>query len=856
MVEHEKPALLIVDDDPMLRRTTVDILKGKGYHVFAVGNGGDALALLKEHEDICAALIDLRLDDISGIDLLREIKSISPDTECIVVTGYASQATAIEAIDLGAFSYVQKPYDLENLLVIIRRAVEKHLAFRALQESEARFRYIFNSVGVSLWEEDYSESVRILNQLRESGVSDLRAYLEQNPDQLHQLVSSVRVVDVNPATLTLFGAKEKSELLQNLDAIIPKEAVDHAIDEFVAIFEGKHHYVGETVNRTLDGREIQVLLNITFPEQGEEFDRVLVSLMDISDRKKMEEDLRRRTTELELLYRAGKELGETLDLEQIFMRLQGILKKAIPCTAIVVSEYNPEQELITCVFATADGQKVDVRDFPPLKLLPEGEGVQSKVIRSGTSLLANDYWREYNSENERYIFDSDGTLIPYQDEPEKDMTRSAIAVPLLEGGKVSGVLQVMSNQPDAYTETDVRFVEALAAQLSNALNNARLYQMAQEEIERRRRVEANLARQMERLSALHSIDMTITASMDIGLTFNIVLDNAISHLGVDAGAVLLRQEGSLTLRYTTTRGFMVPFPREILLRFGEGLAGLAALEQRFVSHEDLPKEEENNRIMRFYRSQGYQGCYAIPLMSKGEVRGVMELVARKPVTTDLDWRDFFETLAGQAAIALDNATLFDTVQRTNLELMLAYDTTLEGWAKALELRDQETEGHAQRVSNMTVELARLMGVGDTDIVHIRRGALLHDIGKMGIPDRILLKPEKLTPEEMEIIKQHPVYAYEMLSPIQFLRPALDIPYCHHERWDGNGYPRGLKAHQIPLAAQIFAVVDVYDAMTSDRPYRKALSEKEALEYIRSQAGSHFDPQVVDAFFNLLERNKR
>jgi putative nucleotidyltransferase with HDIG domain len=190
---------------------------------------------------------------------------------------------------------------------------------------------------------------------------------------------------------------------------------------------------------------------------------------------------------------------------------------------------------------------------------------------------------------------------------------------------------------------------------------------------------------------------------------------------------------------------------------------------------------------------------------------------------------------------------------SKMDLLKAYDSTLVGWSNALELRDQETEGHTQRVTALTIDLARWMGVPDIDLDNIRRGALLHDIGKMGIPDMILLKPGKLTPAEWVIMRKHPQYAYEMIYPIEYLRPALDIPYCHHERWDGAGYPRGLKGEDIPMAARIFAVIDVWDAMRSHRPYRQALPVDEVCEYINSASGAHFDPAVVDAFFELLGR---
>ncbi|MFZ5881667.1 MAG: histidine kinase N-terminal 7TM domain-containing protein [Chloroflexota bacterium] len=193
------------------------------------------------------------------------------------------------------------------------------------------------------------------------------------------------------------------------------------------------------------------------------------------------------------------------------------------------------------------------------------------------------------------------------------------------------------------------------------------------------------------------------------------------------------------------------------------------------------------------------------------------------------------------------------VEQHAADLAQAYDNTLAGWARALELRDELTEGHTRRVTELTLDLARALNVSGEELSHIRRGALLHDIGKMGIPDSILRKPGSLTAEEQRIMQLHPQYAFEMLSLIPFLRPALDIPYCHHERWDGNGYPRGLKSEQIPLAARIFSVVDVWDALTSDRPYRKAWSRNKARKYLLSKAGTHFDPQIVEFFLQMIEK---
>lgn len=199
-----------------------------------------------------------------------------------------------------------------------------------------------------------------------------------------------------------------------------------------------------------------------------------------------------------------------------------------------------------------------------------------------------------------------------------------------------------------------------------------------------------------------------------------------------------------------------------------------------------------------------------------------------------------------------NNELEERVTFRTRELAESYDTTLEGWAKALELRDQETEGHSRRVTEMTVRLASSMGVNGAKLEHIRRGALLHDIGKMGVPDKILRKPARLTEDEFDVVKLHPIIARELLAPIPFLQPALNIPYCHHEWWNGQGYPQGLMKENIPLDARIFAVIDHWDALRSDRPYRDAWPHQEVVDYLKENAGTIFDPGVVEAFLVLVE----
>ncbi len=233
------------------------------------------------------------------------------------------------------------------------------------------------------------------------------------------------------------------------------------------------------------------------------------------------------------------------------------------------------------------------------------------------------------------------------------------------------------------------------------------------------------------------------------------------------------------------------------------------------------------------------------------MKGVLELYFRSQFTADIEWQNFVETLAHQAATAIDDAHLFEQLQQSYTDLAVAYNSTIQGWARLLELRKVEPEGHSHSVSALSVELAGNLKVPEQELMHIYRGALLHDIGKLAIPDHILLKPGSLTEAEWAVIHTHPVLARDLLVSIDYLRSAAVIPYAHHEKWDGSGYPLGLAGTQIPLAARIFSVIDVWDTLMRDQPYRPAWSEPEATSHIRSRAGQDFDPTVVDAFLDLI-----
>lgn len=523
----------------------------------------------------------------------------------------------------------------------------------------------------------------------------------------------------------------------------------------------------------------------------------------------------------------GRAMAETLDLPQIYDRLYDAVFDLLPNVfdGMHIGLIDPGQQFIQCVYAVKDGLRIGAASLPPIPLDPPGAGIQNDVIHNRQPVNIGDV----NAEADNRKLD---VVIHLPD----GATRSALFLPMLSRNRVIGVMQIQSYIARHFTSADMDLLSFAANAAAVAIENARLF--------------AETRRRLDNVEALRAIDMAITSSLDLRIPLTVVLDQSIKHLGVDAAAVLTLNPQAHVLEYYTGRGFRLHDIERRRLRLGEGYAGRAALERRTVFIPDLSRAAEPFERLSLVAGENFIAYYAMPLIAKGQVKGVLEVYRRDSLSPNSEWISFMEGVAAQAAIAIDNAGMFTSLQQTNTELMLAYETTLEGWSLALDLRDHETEGHTQRVTELTVRLARRMGLSESELVHMRRGALLHDIGKMGIPDSILHKAGPLTDAEREIMRQHPQYARDLLSEIRFLHPALDIPYCHHEKWDGSGYPRGLKGEHIPLSARIFAVADVWDALSSDRPYRKAWPRGEVINYLRDQSGRHFDPRVIHLFLEI------
>jgi PAS domain S-box-containing protein/putative nucleotidyltransferase with HDIG domain len=580
-------------------------------------------------------------------------------------------------------------------------------------------------------------------------------------------------------------------------------------------------YEAEYRVRTKSGKWIWILARGQVVEYGLDGKplRVTGTNQDVTARKQVE-DLQHA------IYNISEASSSAQNLDALYRYVHEIVAELLPAENFYIALYNPEAGRISFPYFIDEYDTSEPEDM----LIDDEEnrgGVTAHLLRTGEPLFVN---KETIS----------GLVAEGVIDLVGELSLEWLGVPLKTvDGNVIGVLTVQTyTEGVSYTEKDKDILVFVSTQIAMAIE--------------RKRSEEKIQRQLQRLAALRKIDTAIISTFDQEVVLNTLLEQIVEQLNVDAAAILNFDQETETLVFAAARGFRTKALRHTRLSLGEGFAGQAALQRKMVHVDNIGENPRHLKRSPTLEKEEFVAYFGIPLIAKDQVEGVLELLHRSPLNPDKDWFSFMEALAGQTAIAIDNAELFSQLQDSNEELRLAYDITLEGWALALELRDVETEGHTRRVMELTLDLAREIGVDDEHLVDIRRGAILHDIGKMGIPDSILFKPGPLTSDEWRIMKKHPRFAAQMLAGIDFLKPALDIVLYHHEKWDGRGYPRGLKTDEIPLPARIFAVVDVYDSLTHKRPYKNAWPEDEATQYIQEEAGKHFDPAVVNHFLKVLE----
>jgi PAS domain S-box-containing protein/putative nucleotidyltransferase with HDIG domain len=730
------------------------------------------------------------------------------------------QAGEVELVGSSSVDWLGVPLRTQSGETIGVVAIQTYdISIRLDERDKDMLAFVSNQIAMAI------EQMRVHEDLRESE-QRYRGVFEYAPVGIFQSTPEGKYIYVNPELARLFGYDSPQELIETVNqadiaSILYVEPERHKalVDEVIHADTWKYY---ENLYRRKDGSIIVARLSLRTTRDPKDAETYLTGFIeDITERRQAQEAIRLHAARGEALLRVAASLNAQLNLDTLLETVCAEAAHALNAPFSWVALYDEQHGLLRGM---------------------EAFGMPPDFTKNFRPILRNDF----NSYLEQY-----GTLsgVPdvrsVTDLPNCDQLAGLDIQPVAcssmvrEGQLVGAICVAKGHDAAPFTNDELTLLKGIGDQAAQAILNNRLFSD----------VERHL--QYERL--LHSVDLVITTSnSNLAFSLNVILLQVAGQLKVDAADVLLLNPECGAFEYTVGCGFKTDVIRGTRLE-AEKLAGdLLNSSSRLICYPELSETSLGPGRRELVKAEGFASYFSSPLIIKDQARGLLEVFHRSPLDPNREWLDFLGSLSTQIAIAIDNITLFENLQNSNAELEKAYDTTLEGWSRALDLRDRETEGHSRRVTEMTVALAQALGVSKADLVHIRRGALLHDIGKMGVPDEILRKSNQLSEQDWAIMRKHPVLAYDLLKPVAFLRPALDIPYCHHERWDGKGYPRGLKGEEIPRPARIFAILDVWDALNSDRPYSAAWSEPKVLEYILSQKGKHFDPEVVDAFMSILD----
>ncbi len=763
-----------------------------------------------------------------GIIVVREGKIFFANREFLALIG----ASSMESLHYQDLSSLIHPQDRDRIIRCMREILESsehqpapcRILEARLVRNDGTITFVeLNAVTVG--NKDEPMWLIMLSDLTQRMDMNRQIFMQAN------MLDAVgrAIIAFDPAGYIFFWNRH-AEMLYGWtpEEMIGRRVSDYPMDMPIPdqlVLAAEKSFSGETVTLevagiTRDGQRFPALLTMSPIYDGSsKLMGILTIALDLTEQKRAETYLRQRLIEKEALLALASVVRSASSNNEILLALLEQCLKVINCND--GSVWIPVRELNGLRQVIARGQ----HDQLSVLVLPNDRGAVNRAFVSGEV---------------QFTTQDTCLILRTLSKNENGAQKQGVCIPILSPQENIGVVMLSYPQSKNLDTAETKLLESLGEMAGVGIQNLKLH--------------AETLRHLEQLQSLRAIDLVINSSLDMRHTLNIVLDHVVSRLGVDAASILLFDDTTGTLVYSAGKGFYSRLVEQSSLRLGAGVAGRVALERRMISH---PSETDQIEFVRqqLWDTEGFQIYHGVPLVAKGQLKGVLEVFHRRPLQFDNEWVNFFDTLAGQTAIAIDNAQLFSNLQQALLSQSIAYDETIEGWSRALDLRDNETEGHTQRVMTLTLKLAERMGLGDRDLLHLRWGALLHDIGKMGIPDEILLKPGPLTAEEWVIMRKHPKYALDLISPIAYLSRSLDIPYCHHEKWDGTGYPRGLSGEAIPLEARIFSIIDVWDALRSDRPYRPSWDVEKTKNYIREESGKSFDPAVVEAFFQMIENEK-
>ena len=788
----------MVEDEAIDRLRIEKLVKKESlpYDLTVATTVAEALIKLKSG-NFDLAMVDYNLPDGLGLDILKKAGSVP----CIFITAQDNTATAVEVMKAGAADFLVKDdlgFNLKLLPTMVERALERKKADELTK-------------AVTRLQKEIKQRKQAEEDLKKT-LSLLQATLESTADGILVVDNAGHWTGYNTQFLNIwnlpedvFSQKDDQRALYHvMNQLKTPQAFLDKVNDLYSQPEAFSH-------DTLEFKDGRIYERYSRPQliEGRAVGRVW-SMHDNTERLQREREL------------------ETVAV------VSNALRAAVTRAEMLPIILNQAVKLLDADSASLEF--IDPASGDSIMELAYGFWSNLVGMHFGPDQGLNQYIRVSEKPYINNHILEDPNLI----NPDFYQGFEAMAgAPMIAHGEIMGLLWV--GRKAEFTESDLRPLMAIADISANAIRRSSLHEQTEQ--------------RLMQLAALRQIDAAINSSHNLNKTLEILLEHTLAQLHADAANILLLDPQSNMLQFITGIGFTTEIFTPTYLKVGESLAGKAALEQKLVQMSDLNSPELDERLRQRVAMEGFKSYFGVPLVAKDVVKGVLQIFHRKAFSADKEWINFLETVAGSAAIAIDEAALFQELRHSNQELQRAYDATIEALSKALDLRDKETEDHSEKVTRLTKILAAQFGIKDQDLIHIQRGALLHDIGKVGVPDNILQKPGPLTDDEWVIMRKHPQYAYDLLSPIDYLQPALDIPYCHHEKWDGSGYPRQLKGEAIPLAARIFAIADVWQALTSDRYYRKAWTKEKALEHIKNGSGTHFDPQVVEKFILTIAQEE-
>lgn len=873
----ERITVLLVEDNPGDQRLIQEYLREFDHPQFSAIAAESLEEACSEiaKDTFAAILLDLNLPDSQGLATIERIRSHAPHQPTIVLTGMADIETGLAAIERGAEDYLTKDQlDTEMLRRAIVYSVQRNQARRAYQEMAEIHGLILESI---------SDAVLITDD-------------------------EGRFTYVGPNAWNIFGYRPNEiHTLGRIERLLGRKIDVHGLDDATEISNIAHQIVDRQGNR----HELLINVKRVAINNG----TMLFTCRDVTDRVEAQRQLETSQQHLQAIFDNALDAilladddGRFVDVNRAACELLGYARDELigmTLWEIMCNDHRQSkadwaqllqqgQQRGDFNFQRHDGRTLDVEYRTAAHIQP---GLHLSVLRDITERRRVERQLAASQQFTQSVLDSLSANIAVLDEEGviistnaawqeyafhngvSDLSRVGVGVNYLEvcrnaegeqveeaGHAAAGIEAVIAGEettfemeyPAPAPEDEDQWFLMHVAPFTGAKHGVVISHL---DITERKRAEAELLQHVDRLTTVNHLEWELT-TQSAPKQIHEQTATAISDLIPDIANVLISaydaDKSLIHLEYGVHDGEPVDVtafepiplaseesgPQSDVIHSGQTMTVNDAREELLDAPIPFDEGEPNATTIR--------SALMAPMTSQGETIGVLQVQSRTPYRfTEAD-KELLALIANTAAVSLENVRLFDALQTANDELRNAYDATIAGWAKALELKDKETEGHTQRVAKLTLDLARQFGFTDDGCEHVYRGALLHDIGKMGVPDDILHKPGQLDGDEWDIIKQHPVHAYELLNDIDFLQPALAIPHCHHERWDGAGYPQGLEGEQIPLEARIFAVVDAYDAMTNDRPYRDALPHDEATRRLQENAGTQFDPDVVEAFVVMMD----